>query len=471
MLTYHLDPHSEQPLYEQLYRAVRADIMSGALAGGERLPSKRQLAANLRVSQITVETAYGQLLAEGYIASEPRRGYFVQAQLAVPSPIKAAPAAPSAQPAPSPDTGCLYDFRTNLVDNGCFPFSTWARLSRSVLSEYSDRLLRATDPCGAAELREQIARYLRDFRGINISPDNILVGAGSEYLMQLVIQLLGRDRVYGLENPGYRKLYQIFAATGTAVKPLPLDKNGLRVDELAKSDASVVYLTPSHHFPLGTVMPVQRRLEILRWASAVPDRYIIEDDYDSEFRYASRPIPALGELDRAGRVVYVNTFAKSLAPGLRIGYLVLPDALMARYRERFSLYSSTVPSFEQHTLAAFLRTGAFERHISRSRKVYQARRDALLAALARELADLPHEVSRSEAGLHLLLHMRNGMRERELIERAAAVGVRVYGLSAYYTPPVTPPKATLVLGYAGLTEAQIDAACALLRQAWTKKET
>lgn len=471
MLTYHLDPHSDQPLYEQLYRAVRADIMSGALAGGERLPSKRQLAANLRVSQITVETAYGQLLAEGYIASEPRRGYFVQAQLAVPSPIKAAQAAPSAQPAPPPDTGCLYDFRTNIVDNGCFPFSTWARLSRSVLSEYSDRLLRATDPCGAAELREQIARYLRDFRGINISPDNILVGAGSEYLMQLVIQLLGRDRVYGLENPGYRKLYQIFAATGTAVKPLPLDKNGLRADELAKSDASVVYLTPSHHFPLGTVMPVQRRLEILSWASAAPDRYIIEDDYDSEFRYASRPIPALGELDRAGRVVYVNTFAKSLAPGLRIGYLVLPDALMARYRERFSLYSSTVPSFEQHTLAAFLRTGAFERHISRSRKVYQARRDALLAALARELADLPHEVSRSEAGLHLLLHMRNGMRERELIERAAAVGVRVYGLSAYYTPPVTPPKATLVLGYAGLTEAQIDAACALLRQAWTKKET
>ena len=471
MLTYHLDPHSEQPLYEQLYRAVRADIMSGALAGGERLPSKRQLAANLRVSQITVETAYGQLLAEGYIASEPRRGYFVQAQLAVPSPVKSATTVPSARPAPVPDAGCLYDFRTNIVDNGCFPFSTWARLSRSVLSEYSDRLLRATDPCGAAELREQIARYLRDFRGINISPDNILVGAGSEYLMQLVIQLLGRDRVYGLENPGYRKLYQIFAATGTAVKPLPLDKNGLRVDELAKSDASVVYLTPSHHFPLGTVMPVQRRLEILRWASAAPDRYIIEDDYDSEFRYASRPIPALGELDRAGRVVYVNTFAKSLAPGLRIGYLVLPDALMARYRERFSLYSSTVPSFEQHTLAAFLRTGAFERHISRSRKVYQARRDALLAALARELADLPHEVSRSEAGLHLLLHMRNGMRERELIERAAAVGVRVYGLSAYYTPPVTPPKATLVLGYAGLTEAQIDAACALLRQAWTKKET
>ncbi len=466
MLTYHLDPHSKTPLYEQLYRAIRAAIMSGTLAGGTRLPSKRQLAANLRVSQITVETAYGQLLAEGYIVSEPRRGYFVQKQLAVPAQAQAPKvAAPHTHATPADD--CKYDFRTNIVDTECFPFATWARLSRSVLSEYSDRLLRATDPCGAAELREQIARYLYDFRGINISPDNILVGAGSEYLMHLVIQLLGRDRVYALENPGYRKLYQIFDVSGVAVRPLPLDKSGLRADALAASDASVVYLTPSHHFPLGTVMPAARRMEILRWASAAPDRYIIEDDYDSEFRYASRPIPALGEMDRAGRVVYVNTFAKSLSPALRIGYLVLPDALMARYRERFSLYSSTVPSFDQHTLAAFMRTGGFERHISRSRKVYQARRDALMAALDRELADLPHEVSRSEAGLHLLLHMRNGMLERELIERARAVGVRVYGLSAYYTPPVKPPKATLVLGYAGLTERQIDEAAALLRQAWS----
>ena len=465
MLTYHLDPQSKTPLYEQLYRAIRADIMSGALAGGERLPSKRKLAANLRVSQVTVETAYGQLLAEGYLVSEPRRGYFVQRQLAVPAAPSPAPVAAPAQAAPA--DGCRYDFRTNIVDTGCFPFSVWARLSRSVLSEYSDRLLQAADPCGAIELRVQIARYLHDFRGINVSPDNILVGAGSEYLMHLVIQLLGRERIYALENPGYRKLYQIFAANGAAVRPLPLDKSGLRADALTASDASVVYLTPSHHFPLGTVMPAARRMEILRWAAA-GDRYIIEDDYDSEFRYASRPIPALGELDRAGRVVYVNTFAKSLSPGLRIGYLVLPDALMARYRERFSLYSSTVPSFDQQTLAAFLRTGGFERHISRSRKLYQARRDALMAALDRELAALPHEVSRSEAGLHLLLHMRCGLRERELIERARDAGVRVYGLSAYYMPPVQPPRATLVLGYAGLTAQQIDEAAALLRQAWTQ---
>ena len=299
--------------------------MSGALPGGTRLPSKRQLAANLRVSQITVETAYGQLAAEGYIASEPRRGYFVQEQLAVPVSEPQEPFAPPLPPISASEETYPYDFRTDFVDNGCFPFSTWARLSRSVLSEYSGALLRATDPCGAAELREEIVRYLHDFRGINVSPDNILIGAGSEYLMHLVIQLLGRDRVYALENPGYRKLYQIFAVNGVTVRPTPLDKHGLRADALAASDASVVYLTPSHHFPAGhgyDGCPPTGNPSLGRRKR--PHRYIIEDDYDSEFRYASRPIPALGELDRTGRVVYVNTFAKSLAPGLRIGYLVLP---------------------------------------------------------------------------------------------------------------------------------------------------
>ncbi len=442
MLTYHLDAQSGVPLYEQLYRAVRADIMSGALAGGTRLPSKRQLAANLRISQITVETAYGQLAAEGYIVSAPRRGYFVQEQIAPPPSVHTETVYRIVGKYPRNER-YDYDFKTNIVDNGCFPFSTWAHLSRRVLSEYSARLLEATDPRGVLQLRQEIAHYLHDFRGIAVSPENIVVGAGQEYLIGLLIQLLGHGHVYAVENPGYRKLAQIVTQNSAALRPIPLDKSGLRADVLAESDASVVYLTPSHHFPLGTVMPVARRLELLR--------------------YASRPIPALRELDREGRVIYVNTFSKSLAPGLRIGYLVLPDALMARYRERFSLYAATVSSFDQFTLAAFMHSGGFERHISRSRKVYQARRDD------REFTELPHEISRSEAGLHLLLHMRNGMLERELVERAKAAGVRVYALSAYYMPPVRPPRATLVLGYAGMTGEQIDEAAARLRRAWTKE--
>ncbi len=464
VLTYDLDSNRKAPLYEQLYRAVREDIMSGTLKGGEKLPSKRQLAAHLKISQITVETAYSQLLAEGYVISKPRRGYFVPYKLVSPS-FKAVCDVKNIEERHEEEK-CRYDFKTNTVDTGRFPFSTWARLSRGVLSEYSERLLRASEPNGVPVLREQIRRYLYDFRGLNVSASNILVGAGSEYLINLMIQLLGNRCIYALENPGYRKLYQIFARGGSKVRPLPLDDKGIQSEALGKSDADAVYITPSHHFPLGTVMPAARRMELLRWASGKEGRYIIEDDYDSEFRYSSRPIPTLKELDSAGCVIYVNTFAKSLAPSLRIGYLVLPDALMARYRENFSLYSSTVPSFEQYTLAEFMRTGAFERHISRSRKVYQSRRDALLDALSTEFRDIPHKVSGGEAGLHLLLNVRNGMDEGRLIEAALKKGVRVYGLSGYYSLPEKPPAATLVLGYAGLDEGGITEAVGLLREAW-----
>lgn len=488
MLTYLLDSRSKTPLYEQLYCAIRHDIQTGALAGGARLPSKRQFASHLRVSPITIETAYGQLLAEGYIRSEPRQGYFVQEELAMIAPLALQhtnppanlPTAPvrqsvepiqpaksvrPAKPVKSVPSVCCYDFRTNIVDTECFPFSTWARLSRRILSEYSEGLLRATDPGGVYALREQLCRYLSDFRGFTVSAEHILIGAGSEYLIPLIFQLLGRNRVYALENPGYRKLYQIFAVNGVTVHPLPLDENGLCVDALLKSDATVVYVTPSHHFPLGTVMSAARRMELLRWVQAAPERYIIEDDYDSEFRYSTRPIPALGALAHTGRVVYVNTFAKSLAPSLRIGYLVLPDTLMKRFRQIFSLYSSTVPSFEQYTLAEFMRSGGFERHISRSRKVYQSRRDALLSAL-QQAFDFPYTVSGEEAGLHLLLSVQNGMDEDTLIARAQQQGVRVYGLSHYYMPPLQPKQATLVLGYAGLSERDIAQAVQRLRDAW-----
>ena len=380
MLTYHLKPHDQQPLYEQLYHAVRADIMSGALPGGTRLPSKRQLAANLRVSQITVETAYGQLAAEGYIASAPRRGYFVQEQLAVPVSELQEPFAPPLPPISASEETYPYDFRTDFVDNGCFPFSTWARLSRSVLSEYSSALLRATDPCGAAELREEIVRYLHDFRGINVSPDNILIGAGSEYLMHLVIQLLGRDRVYALENPGYRKLYQIFAVNGVTVRPTPLDKHGLRADALAASDASVVYLTPSHHFPLGTVMTAARRLEILRWASEAPDRYIIEDDYMGDFA-KSTDLP-LHYYDTSGHVIYLKSFSMTIFPALRLGTIILPPALTKAFLDHKKMIDYDTNLIMQKALSLYLDSGLFEKNLNYLKQVFQKQRQKIDIVLA-----------------------------------------------------------------------------------------
>ncbi len=361
------------------------------------------------------------------------------------------------------------------------PIATWAKLSRAVLTDYDRSLLLAAAPQGVPALREQIRQYLYAFRGISVDTDQIVVGAGSEYLVTLLIQLLGRTRTYAIETPGYPKLTQIFRANDAETAPIPLDDEGLSMEALRQSAASVAYLTPSHHFPLtapiplddeglsmealrqsaasvayltpshhfplGIVTPAARRASLLRWASEGEDRYLIEDDYDSEFRFTSRPIPddydsefrftsrpipALKELDHEDRVIYLNTFAKSLAPSLRIGYLVLPRRLLPAYQAKFGGYASTVPVFEQYTLARFLETGSFERHVNRIRIQYKARLESLLDALAQSELRGMYTVSGAEAGLHILLHVENGMDEGELIASAAKQGVRVYGLSGYY---------------------------------------
>ena len=361
----------------------------------------------------------------------------------------------------------IYNFDTAAVDTGCFPFTMWAKFSRAVLTEYESRILLSSAPQGAPALRREIARYLHDFRGIRVDPEQIIVGAGSEYLVTLIIQLLGRTRTYALENPCYPKLEQIFAASDVQTVFLPLDDAGISMDALEKADASVAYLTPSHHFPLGVVTSAARRMALLRWASEGEARYLIEDDYDSEFRFASRPIPALKEQDAHDRVIYLNTFAKSLAPSLRIGYVVLPQKLLQDFRRRFSAYASTVPAFEQYTLARFMETGTLDRQINRLRTVYRARRDRLLEALAASELAGRYTVSGTEAGLHLLLQV-HGISEDELVRRAAQNGCRVHGLSEYYVAGTqqTCPPSTVLLGYGGMTDAQIEKGVQRLAQAW-----
>lgn len=463
MITPVLDPGLSTPLYEQLYRRIRADIESGVLPAGEKLPSKRSLSAHLKVSVVTVEGAYGQLLAEGYLRSEPKRGFFVAAL--EPALAPAPPAPLREKTAPPPADAPRYDFATNAVDAARFPFATWAKLMRQVLTKEDSGLLSAIHPQGVPALRAAIVDYLREFRGIDAQPDQVVVGAGSEYLTGILFQLLGREGGYAVENPGYRKFGRILSRQGALICPIPLDEQGLRVDALTWSGARVVHVTPSHHFPLGTVMPVTRRRELLAWASAGEERYIIEDDYDSEFRFSGRPIPALQSLDTGERVVYLNTFAKSLAPSLRIGYMVLPPHLAERYRREFLLYSSTVPSFEQYTLARFLEGGHFERHIARMRVEYRDRKAALTACV-KELG-FPAKLSGADAGLHMLLTLENGMGEGELVERAAAEGVAVYPLSAYWlTPPPEELPPTLIMGYARLEAEDIRQAFRRLKAAW-----
>ena len=305
MLTYTLDKQAGLSLYEQLYRRVKADILSGRLAAGEKLPSKRALAAHLEVSVITVKNAYEQLMAEGYLTGVEKKGYFVSAVL--PSPA-AVPASPE-QPPPPREPVWFLDLDTNSI------------------AAQGTGLLRSTPPQGAWALRQAIAAHLRQFRAMEVTAEQIIVGAGTEVLYNLLVQLLGRDRLYGVEDPGYGKIAHIYRAAGAEVTALPLDEAGVSVEALRRSDADVVHISPSHHYPTGLVMPIARRQELLRWAQEVPARVILEDDYDSEFRFVGRPIPTLFSIDGGEQVVYLNTFSKTIAPSIRISFMVLPRRL------------------------------------------------------------------------------------------------------------------------------------------------
>lgn len=443
MLTYELKKAPGVPLYEALYRSIREDILSGTLAAGEKLPSKRTLAQNLEISKITVETAYGQLLAEGYIRSEEKRGYFVER---VEQRSRAQAPAPSQQ-LPTPE------YSLDFTGGGTvgFPFSVWSRLQREVMLDYRERLLLPLPNRGVPELRQAIAAHLAAFRGMAIDPENILIGAGTDFLYNILIQLLGRDKIYAVEEPGYGKIRKIYAAGGVKCVSAPMDALGILPEAVEQAD--VLHLTPSHHFPTGLVTPISRRVELLERCRG----RIIEDDYDSEFRFNAHPVPAMQTLDAQGRVIYINTFSKTLAPSIRISYMVLPPALMEQFQKRLGFYSCTVPSFEQYTLARFLSRGHFEKHINRMRKFYKGRRNTLLSALEScPFADRL-TILEQDAGLHFLLRVDSPHSDRELVRLWAQAGIRVRALSEYYHDSPQ-DRHTLVIHYSGLEDGGLEAA-------------
>ena len=445
MLTYDLKKAPGVPLYEALYRCIRGDILSGKLSAGQKLPSKRALAANLEISKITVEAAYGQLLSEGFISAREKVGYFVEA---VEHPAVAARTEPAAQPEPRED-------HVDLTAGGSaqFPFSVWSRLQRSVLLDYGERLLRSLPNQGYYGLRRAIADHLLAFRGMTVSPEHILVGAGTDFLYNLLIQILGREKIYAVEEPGYGKIRRIYAAGGARCVDAPMDEGGVIPGAL--EDAQVLHISPSHHFPTGLVTPISRRLALLNWA-AEGDRWIIEDDYDSEFRFNAHPISAMYSLDRHGRVIYMNTFSKSLAPSIRISYMVLPPKLMERFHRELGFYSCTVPSFEQYTLERFLSQGYFEKHINRLRKAYKNRRNRLVEVLNASPIAQKITILEQDAGLHFLLRVNTEQGDEALTDQWAAAGIRIRALSDYYhghTPEEY--RRCLVADYSGLTDEDL----------------
>ena len=447
MRTYELKKCPGLPLYESLYRAIREDILSGALQPGEKLPSKRALAANLEVGKTTVEGAYAQLLEEGYIVSRERSGFFVE-QVERPLVRRS----PDKRPLPPADAPPKADLTGN--GTGQFPFSVWIRLQREVILDYGEQLLLPLHAQGALELRQAIARNLADFRGLNIDPECILVGAGTDLLYNLLLQLLGQDKVYAVEDPGYGKIGKIYRAGGVRCLPIPMDDQGIRPECLG--DAQVLHISPSHHFPTGLVTPLPRRRALLDWARK-QGGWIIEDDYDTEFRFRGRPMPAMQAMD-PDRVIYMNTFSKTLAPSIRISYMVLPPALMETFRKKLGFYGCTVPSFEQYTLARFLDRGYFEKHINRMRKFYRARRNWVIAALETCPAADRFTILEQDAGLHFLLQVDSPLSGPALITQFAAQGLKVHLLSSFYETPTPESDKSLVINYSAVDEAALVSA-------------
>ena len=451
MFTCVLDKSSCTTLCDQLYGALREEIERGALGPGARLPSKRGLAAHLRVSTATVEAAYGRLISEGICESRPRSGVYVCAR-------QEAPLAPAGD-APVP---IRWDFGTGAADAAHFPYATWARLMREVLSEQSRALLLSGDPQGDEGLRREIAGMLHRLRGVDVPHEAIVLGAGTEVLVTMLVALIGRDRLFAVEDPGYSRVRRILVASGARIAPTPLAQGAIDVRALYVSGAGAAYVTPSHQFPTGEEMGEGQRAALLRWARET-GAYILEDDYDSEFRFTGTSRPALRAMDGGGRVIYMNTFARTLASGLRMSFMVLPQELIPRYRAMHAACS--VPGFEQETLRKFIAGGYLERHIARMRVIYRAR----LAALERGVQALGlGDVAPCSAGLYALLTVGGRAPDRELVRLAAAGGVHLTRLCDYGVMGNDAPAAsrTVLLGFAGMDEGAILEGLRVLARAW-----
>ena len=464
-----LHPEKKMPLYEQLYNALAQDIRSGALQPGKTLPGRRTMAAQLGISTNTVDTAYQMLAAEGLAVTRPRSGFFVQETggMLHTRPQHSVVPAPKATPknTVSNQDDILYDLSTGSIDTSLFPARSWGRIQKELMYQRPE-LLQRGDMQGDENLRAQIAAYLGEYRGVDCTADQVVVGAGVEYLLGCLAHLFAGSTA-AVENPGYSRTRAVLENNGIPCVPVEIDESGLPIRALEQSGANLCYVTPSHHFPTGVTMPAPRRAQLLAWAAAKPGRFILEDDYDSEFRFATRPLPSLQGMSGAnGPVVYLTTFSKSLAPGMRIACMVLPQGLLERYQNDFSMYANTVSRYEQQTLCEFMANGYFARHIARMRLTYKRRMEAFAAALHAGL-DPDLTLAGAHSGLHFLLTLPGAGGEQAMVQAAAKQGVRLKGLSEYYMQDAAHCRPdTVVAGYSGLQAEDIPAAAAALSRAW-----
>lgn len=461
-----LQLESQTPIYIQIYDYIKHEILKGTLLAGTCLPSHRNLALQLGVSRITVESAYQQLSAEGYVESKPKRGIFV-----VEVDVDVIPNQQQILSYPLEKIRnelIRFDCSQGNIDQTVFPLSNWKRAIQECLLQYENDLFTKEDPQGEQILRTHIATYLYHARGVHCTPNQIIIGAGTQPLLWLLLQLLGKQKSYAIENPGFHRVKAIIQSCGLPSHPVPLDEKGINMSSLHDCKANVAYVTPSHQFPYGMIMPLSRRLELLKWANDCSG-YIIEDDYDGEFRYVGKPIPSLQGLDSNERVIYMGTFSKSFLPSLRMGYIVLPNHLLDTYNNLNGIFKQTVSKIPQLALASFIHKGDWDRHLNRVRTLYKKKHHTLVKSLLSQMGT-NIDILGDQSGLHIVLHIHNGMNEQELIQSAAEKHVKVYPLSIYDSVNNLQKEAYILLGFGGIPIDAIETVVTLLKEAWFTKK-
>lgn len=464
MITYSFADLGSDCLYIHLYKCIKNDILQGVLHAGEKLPSKRSLAQNLNISIITIENAYAQLIAEGYVYSIPKKGFFVTDIKTLHQKEEPILSTENVKLS-SGKSDYFADFTSNQTSSEHFPFSIWAKLTRELLTNHQSELL-TNPPCGGIlPLREAIAKHLKAFRNMTVAPEQIIIGAGTEYLYGLLIQLLGFDKHYAVEDPGYSKISQIYESYCISCNFASMDSAGVKISDLENQNIDIVHISPSHHFPTGTIMPISRRYELLGWAAKSNMRYIIEDDYDSEFRLNGQPIPTLQSIDVQEKVIYINTFTKTLASTVRISYMVLPKPLVNTFYSKLFFYSCTVSNFEQYTLARFISEGYFEKHINRMRNYYHNKRDTILHAIEESPLASYVTISEEDAGLHFLLKINTEVSDKEFLQKMEHSGIKLSSLSQYYRTPPKEVEHIFIINYSFVAQENIEKAIQMIYRA------
>jgi len=457
-----LDPSKKTPLYIQLADHFKKEITDGNLKANEKLPAKRALSVHLGLSLNTVQSAYDQLHAEGYVESVERKGLYVKLAEDHLQQLKTQKQRPISKPIR--ERTYRVDFNSGHVDTAHFPYAIWKKLSAEALHEEQQSLLQTGNPQGEFHLRRAIAGYLYESRGVKCEPDQIVIGAGTQVLMNLLCLLIGKEHGFAVENPGFHRTRTVLKHHGIRMIPVPLDQAGISVSHLHMTEARTVYVTPSHQFPRGMVMPVSRRMELLKWAQET-DSFIIEDDYDGEYRYKGRPIPALQGLDGSGRVFYLGTFSKSMIPSIRLSYFVMPPDFIRKYQEELYIYKQSASRLHQDALFRFIDEGHWQRHLNKMRTLYRRKHAVLMDALHLHLKDQV-EIIGEKSGLHIVLNVKNGLSEEKLIAAAAEKDIKVYPISVYDDDEQNCQSAEILLGFGGLSEAEIREGIRLLAEAW-----